>query len=892
MAHDNDWPEGATEPSRLAADGSQELLVAMAHASADAMIIENLDGVVIDWNMAAEHLYGYKAEEVIGRPLTMLVPPYRLDPAEEWLARARQGEQVADVETERWTKDGRRIDVSLSIAAVRDDAGEIIATSAIVRDITTRTTTDQALAASEALLEVAFEDAPIGMVVASPELRTLRVNRALCAMLGVSAEEILASNVWTFMHPEDIAPYRACIERALSGEITNYQLETRYVHRDGDVVWGLLNGSLIRDGSGEPRSVVSQIQDITERKRAEAKLAAAHQTTREVLERITDHFYALDQQWRLTYVNDATARLAGRSPEELLGKRLWDLSTAAAREILEPAFEQALTSGLPRSIEFFHATRGTWYDVRIYPTSNGVSVFFRDVTESRLLTEELRASETRYRTLIEQLPGAVYLLANDADQTPLYFSPYIERITGETPEESMLLRDLWFQLVHPEDRERVAEADERHGEVTDLFQVEYRHRHKDGSYVWVRDECVPVYDDTGQAVAWQGVMLDITDRMQATQTQAQLAALVESAEDAIVSGTVDGTITSWNGGAERLYGYRAEEMIGTSFRRLLPDDPVDPAYEQLLEAVRSGRTTDPLETTRKRKDGTTFAASVSLSTVRDHTGAISGISSITQDITERKRAEAVLQQALIEAEAANAAKSQFLAMMSHELRTPLQAVLGYSEFLLANPASTLTADEREDLEYIQQGGQRMLTLINQLLDLSRLEAGRVDVAHEPVDLADILEQVRQDVGPRASQKGLDLRIGLPSSLPPILGDSELLRQIVLNLVGNAVKFTERGTVSIEVKATGAEVTVQVADTGIGIAEDALPQIFEAFYQVDSRLTRRHGGAGLGLAIAQKLAALMDGQITVQSERGSGTTFRLTLPMSAASTPSSPGRDFE
>lgn len=221
-------------------------------------------------------------------------------------------------------------------------------------------------------------------------------------------------------------------------------------------------------------------------------------------------------------------------------------------------------------------------------------------------------------------------------------------------------------------------------------------------------------------------------------------------------------------------------------------------------------------------------------------------------------------------------------MMSHELRTPLQAVLGYTEFLLANPASLLTAEEREDLGYIQQGGLRMLTLINQLLDLSRLEAGRLEVVQEPVDLAGILEQVRQDVAPQASQKGLELQIILPSSLPPVLGDPERLRQILLNLVGNGVKFTERGSVTIRAMSRDGTVAIAVADTGIGIPPDDLPQIFEAFRQVDSRLARRHGGAGLGLAIAQKLAALMDGHITVQSELGAGSMFTLKVP--AASPP--------
>jgi signal transduction histidine kinase len=280
---------------------------------------------------------------------------------------------------------------------------------------------------------------------------------------------------------------------------------------------------------------------------------------------------------------------------------------------------------------------------------------------------------------------------------------------------------------------------------------------------------------------------------------------------------------------------------------------------------------------QRRKDGSLVDVTISLSPIRDHTGNVMGLASITHDITAWIHAEEQLQIALEVAQTANATKSQFLAKMSHELRTPLQAVLGYTEFLLANAVSKLNAEERNDLGYIQQGGLRMLNLINQLLDLSRIEAGRLEVAQKPVDLSEILELVRQDIAPQASQKGLAVRIDLPASLPCVVGDPERLRQILLNLAGNAVKFTEAGSVTIRATVQDAVVAVTVADTGIGIPPEDLPQIFEAFRQADNNLARRHGGAGLGLAIAQRLARLMDGQITVKSNQGAGSTFTLTMP---------------
>jgi PAS domain S-box-containing protein len=369
------------------------------------------------------------------------------------------------------------------------------------------------------------------------------------------------------------------------------------------------------------------------------------------------------------------------------------------------------------------------------------------------LEQALRASEEKFRTLVEHLPALVYVLANDERQTPLYYSPYLETLTGERPEEALALAVHWLEQVHPEDRARIEAEETRTAASGELFQAEYRLLRRDGSYVWVRDECVPVRDATGQIVAWQGVLLDVSERIQ------------------------------------------AEEDV-----------------RRALEA----------------------------------------------------------------AQAANRAKGLFLDMMSHELRTPLQAVLGYAEFLLAGGPGALSAEQVEDVGYIQQGGQRMLTLINQMLDLSRMEAGRLEITTHPVDLDPILEQVRQDVAPQAAQKGLGLRIEVRAPLPLALGDAERLRQVLLNLVGNAVKFTERGEVHISARATRFGVEVAVRDTGIGIAPRDLSRVFEEFRQVDGSLTRRQGGAGLGLAIAQKLMVLMGGDLTVESQVGYGSTFTIHL----------------
>ena len=239
------------------------------------------------------------------------------------------------------------------------------------------------------------------------------------------------------------------------------------------------------------------------------------------------------------------------------------------------------------------------------------------------------------------------------------------------------------------------------------------------------------------------------------------------------------------------------------------------------------------------------------------------------------------------AETANQTTRRFLTMMSHELRTPMQAVMGYAELLLAGPAGSLTPEQTEDVQTIHRGAQRLVALVQQMLDISRLDAGQFALKSEPVTLAEIIDQVRQDVAPQAASKALTLRVDLPADLPPVMGDAMGIHQILLNLVGNAVKFTDAGEVRISAETRDGEIAVLVRDTGIGIAADDLPCIFEEFHQADADLVRRYEGAGLGLAIARKLAELIGGRLTVESQPGCGSTF--TLYLMSAETSVSPAR---
>jgi PAS domain S-box-containing protein len=861
--------------ARMELERTRARLAALVESTADAVIGATPDGRIVDWNPAAERIFGYSAPEALGQSLFLLIPPESAREVREQLAGAEQGESAEDVESIWLTKNGQRIDVAVTVSPVYNDAKQVVGTSSIVRDISRHKSFEAALAAGERRFRVAFEDAPIGMVLTALDSTPVQVNRAICNFLGFTKDELLATTLRARTHPDDRDVNQELVNRMLAGQLDRFELEKRYVRKDGRIVWAHLSVSLARDEAGSPLYFLSHVQDITDRKMSEAELTATHLHTSEVLERVTDGFCAVDPEWRFTYVNHAAEQIMWRTRQELLGKSLWKEFPHLVDSPVYDLYHQAVADGTTIDFEHMSPRDFAWYNIRAYPSPNGLSIFYRNVTESRRFAQELRASEEKYRSLVEQLPAVVYLQGPIGADTVTYCSPYIAKLTGYQPEEllAILHEGSWLETLHPDDRPRIEALDHCRSARGEPFSLEYRIRRKDGSFVWVRDECMPIRDHSGTIVAWQGVLLDITDRLRAEETQARLAAIVEGAEDAIYSRTPDGTITSWNRGAERLYGYSAEEAIGRSFLTLVPEDLSETVFTR---AKLFGTEPSQFEATRRRKDGSLVDVSISLSPIRDSVGNVVGVSTITRDITERKQAEEDLRAALEAAEAGVRVKTLFLAMMSHELRTPLQAVLGYADFLLHGPPGSLTPEQAEDIGYIHQGAGRMVALIEQMLDLSRLEAGRLEIASEPVDLTKILEQVRQDVVPQVAAKPLVFSIEVPQALPFVLGDPIRLRQILLNLVGNAVKFTDAGSVRVNATATDHWVEVNVTDTGIGIAPDDLPHIFEEFRQVNSTTTRRHGGAGLGLAIAKRLAEQMGGQITVQSTPGAGSSFSLRL----------------
>ena len=640
---------------------------------------------------------------------------------------------------------------------------------------------------------------------------------------------------------------------------------------------------------------------LAERQRLAARLTESDRRHRRILDQTRMVIFETDLKGCWTYLNPAWEAMTGWSIEASLGRSSISAVAPADRAAAIERGAQ-LNAGELREchqeMRYRHAHPGQgdderWATVSSYLLTDadgkvvGTYGTMRDITPQRRAEDARLKSDGLYRLLAENSNDMIVQFSPDGVRR--YVSPASRVVLGCEPHE--LLNETAVGEIHPDDRSTVIATCQ-----TLLTGVEnpictYRQRHKKGHYVWL-EASYRILRDPSDATptGFIASVRDVGRRRQAELDRARSASELREANRLLTIAEGMGrfghwrvdlasSAVFWSDGVCDIHGQPAgyQPTLQSAIDVYHPDDR--PAVRAWIDEVLKNGDGRPLQARLMRSDGAIRHIVSRGRTERGPDGAAVGLFGIVQDVTEAREAEQALRDARQQAEAAARAKADFLAHMSHEIRTPMNGVIGFTDLLLA---SGLTPQQRRQAELIAESGKAMMRLLNDILDLSKVEAGQMSVASEPFDLVHTLTACMSLIGPAAAQKAIAVDFELASDLPAIIvGDDLRLRQIVLNLLGNAVKFTERGTIGLRASITNTadpHIVIEIRDTGVGIAPDRQAAVFEEFVQAESGTAARFGGTGLGLSISAQLAALMGGGLTLSSVVGEGSSFFLTLPL--------------
>lgn len=615
------------------------------------------------------------------------------------------------------------------------------------------------------------------------------------------------------------------------------------------------------------------------------QLQAHESRLRATLDTAVDGVVTFDGEGHIQACNPALERMLGYDAKALVGQSVGRILPSLARDsVVGGLLPQQGSVGTGREVRAIR-TDGSEVPVRLAlgraDLPDGVLYlgYLTDLTENKHMEQALRDSELQFRSLIRNIPGVSFRCLMDEDWSVLFISDAVERLTGWPAEEFISKRQSLLKVLHPDDVPRVESIIRDAIEKGSGYTAEFRLFDRSGRERWVQESGSVILDEK-RNVRWiDGVMLDITDTR---RRNAEFEATVRAISRAlgVIEFDMNGVILTANDNFLRMMGFRLDELQGRHHGIFCDPEYIGSlAYQEFWHSLATG-TLNAGEYRRRGKDGRVRWIQATYNPVFDSDGRPFKVVKFATDVSLRHEMETALREAKDRAEQAAASKTTFLANMSHEIRTPMNAIIGFTELLLD---SQLDSAQRGHLNTVRYSARSLLGLLNDILDTAKLEKGALELEEVDFSLFDLCQHICTSLRLSAQAKGLTLTLDYQPGLARYFnGDPLRIQQVLTNLVGNAVKFTETGGVRLEVSGEGDDIHFAVRDSGIGIPEDRLERIFAPFAQADASMSRRFGGTGLGTTIAQQLVDLMNGQMRVESRLGEGSVFHVFLPLAFAS----------
>jgi PAS domain S-box-containing protein len=858
----------------------------MFQSTINGIILTDLTGKIKYANDYALNYHEYTLEELKEFYIFDLVTPEFIEIIREYLKDIIERKETEAFEIGFLTKSGKVKYAELSGKLVRYGANELIQFVEI--DTTEKRRFESELIEAEKKYRELFENAVIGAYRTTPDGKIIDVNPAFVKMFGAKDKfEILQMKASDFYaDPRDREIFMRALE--ISDSISNF--ENRLKRLDGKEIIVREHVRAVKDPLGNVIFYEGMIEDITEQKKAEEKLKESEEKYRTLVEGSLAGTYIF-QDGKFKFVSGQILSIFGFTPQEVLNTRkILEIVHPEDRKKVIKLFTSNLKGDISKSGFQFRIIKKNGEIAWVEVLNNLINYEGKPALLGTMLdiTDRIKA-EQRNRImsqLLLSLNDAVVL--TDENGNILEVNDAFCRITGYSKDEVIgknprilksglhdanFYKEMWDSIL-----------------TKGYWKGEIINKKKNGEFYFTLLSISSIKDEVHGLTYYLGIQSDITERKKAEEQIRYQANLLENVNDAIIAADLNYRITSWNKAAEKMYGYKAEEVIGKEISEVVKVEFPGLTREQVRQILQEKGFWQG-EAIHYNRFGEKIYVSSSLSIIRDINGNPIGTVGINRDITEQKKAEEKLKLYAEQLEIANAQlqelnklKSEFLANTSHELRTPLNSIIGFLNLIKEG----LYESKEEMMQFVDNAlmsARHLLNIINDILDIAKIEAGKLELTIEDVEVSELLQEVWTLSHVQAEQKKLEYRMIYPEKPIFIRGDRNRLKQILLNLIGNSIKFTHKGgiTVKAEVFEEKGHCQFSVIDTGIGISKEKQAKLFQKFVQADGTTTRKYGGTGLGLAITKSLVEMMGGVIELFSEgEGKGTTVTFTIPLSTKS----------
>ncbi len=838
----------------------------------------------LECNQMTLIMFGCQKKEIINHPPWEFSPPRQPDGSDSkekasgYIRAAMRGEPQRFY-WKHAKMDGTPFDGEVSLSRMVMPGN--IRLQAIVRDITERKMAELEIHRSREAFKAYFELGSTGMLVITPGKKCIEANTRVCQMLGYSKEELKQLTWDQITYPDDLNSELELFNRILSGEQSSYDIEKRFIKKDGSVIYTTISVTSQRGENGSLDYILASLIDITDRKLAEQDYLREKALMDQLFETSPEAISFSDENGQFLRANSKFLELFGFSTAEVVGKEIDDLITRGNMKDEAKRITREVNTGKTIELETVRYRKdGTPIDVSLVATSIHLGDIFiggygiyRDITDRKKAEKALRESETLYRNLIENMADGVYKSTHEGKFIEV--NPAMVKMLGYESKEEMMSIDIKTQLYfEPSERDNLLE-EEKQGAIG-----VYRLKRKDHSEIWVEDHGWYNYDESGNIISHEGILRDVTKRLQVekklSESEERLRSLFENVLIGLYRTTPDGEILFSNPALIHILGFKNFEELA---QRNLEQKGFEPEYlrKDFKEQIERDGAIIGLESKWSKYDGTTIFVRESAKAYHDNKGNISYYEGTVEDITDRKLAELKLEKQTRQLQEINATKDKFFSIIAHDLKNPFNTILGFSDVLITDFHELEKDEIFKYLSMIHNSSKQAYSLLENLLLWARTQTGNIAFQPQLFDLRSCILDIIELCKNQSARKNISLSSDIKSH-SFIIADKNMVNTIILNLLSNAIKFTPQdGKVNISVNTRKDCFEISIRDTGIGISPENIDNIFRLDRKTTTLGTERETGSGLGLILCKEFVSKHGGALWVESESGKGSTFKFTIP---------------